>query len=60
MSANLAMKTAETVRSPADIARELGPELARRADARNESDEFVADNFALLKEAGLVEAGVPH
>lgn len=58
MSANLAVKTAEP-RSPADIVRELGPELARRAEARNESDEFVADNFAMLKEAGLVEAGVP-
>jgi alkylation response protein AidB-like acyl-CoA dehydrogenase len=61
MSTNLAVKMAEPVmRSPADIARELGPELARRADTRNESDEFVADNFALLKEAGLVEAGVPR
>ncbi len=60
MSANLAMKAVETARSPAEIARELGPELARRADARNDSDEFVADNFALLKEAGLVEAGVPR
>lgn len=60
MSANLAMKTVETVRSPADIARELGPEFARRADARRDDDEFVADNFALLKEAGLVEAGVPR
>jgi alkylation response protein AidB-like acyl-CoA dehydrogenase len=60
MSTNLAMKMAEpSRRSPADIARELGPELARRADARRDEDEFVADNFALLKEAGLVEAGVP-
>ena len=61
MSTNLAMKMAEpTMRSPADIARDLGPELARRADARRDEDEFVADNFALLKEAGLVEAGVPR
>ena len=61
MSTNLAMKMAEpSMRSPADIARELGPELARRADARRDEDEFVADNFALLKEAGLVEAGVPR
>lgn len=61
MSANLAVKTVEpAMRSPADIARDLGPELARRADARNESDAFVADNFAMLKEAGLVEAGVPR
>ena len=60
MSANLAMKTVETAQSPADIARELGPQFARRADARRDDDEFVADNFALLKEAGLVEAGVPR
>lgn len=61
MSANLAIKTVEpAMRSPADIASELGPELARRADARRDEDEFVADNFALLKEAGLVEAGVPR
>ena len=60
MSANLALKTVETARSAADIARELGPEFARRADARRDDDEFVADNFALLKEAGLVEVGVPR
>jgi alkylation response protein AidB-like acyl-CoA dehydrogenase len=38
---------------------ELGPIVARRADEATDEDHFVADNFALLKSAGLVEAGVP-
>ena len=44
--------------SPADIARELGPQLAARA-AQCDDDRFVTENFALLKQSGLVEAGVP-
>jgi indole-3-acetate monooxygenase len=46
-------------RSIADIARELGPVFAERADSATDEDQFVADNFASLKAAGLVEAGVP-
>ena len=46
-------------RKPADIARELGPVFAERADSATDEDQFVADNFASLKAAGLVEAGVP-
>lgn len=42
-----------------DIARELGPVFARRAVETVDEDLFVADNFALLKSSGLVEAGVP-
>jgi alkylation response protein AidB-like acyl-CoA dehydrogenase len=49
---------AET-RRPVDIARELGPVFGRRADEAKDEDAFVADNFAMLKEAGLVEIGVP-
>ena len=44
----------------AAIARELAPTLAKRAQERKDEDEYVADNFALLKSAGLVEAGVPR
>lgn len=44
---------------PADIAQELGPIFARRAEETTDEDSFVADNFALLKSSGLVEAGVP-
>lgn len=42
-----------------DTARELGPIFAQRAKESADEDRFVADNFALLKSAGLVEAGVP-
>jgi alkylation response protein AidB-like acyl-CoA dehydrogenase len=41
------------------IARELCPQFAERASTVDESDTFVADNFRALKDAGLVEAGVP-
>ena len=33
--------------------------FAQRANETADEDEFVADNYALLKESGLVEAGVP-
>jgi len=46
-------------RSAVEIARELGPLLARRAAEAADEDRFVADNFATLKASGLVEAGVP-
>lgn len=45
-----------------DIARtaaELGPLFARRAASHDDEDRFVAENYAALKEAGLVAAGVP-
>ncbi|MBD9373967.1 acyl-CoA dehydrogenase family protein [Rhizobium sp. ARZ01] len=45
---------------PVEIARALVPVLAERAARFDESDEFVAENYELLKEAGLVEAGVPR
>ena len=48
-----------TPRTAGDIARELGPVFAQRAAETTDEDRFVADNFALLKSSGLVEAGVP-
>ncbi|MBR0906335.1 acyl-CoA dehydrogenase family protein [Bradyrhizobium liaoningense] len=60
MSSNAALRVdATTHRPPADIALELGPLFAERAATATDEDRFVADNFASLKEAGLVEAGVP-
>ena len=60
MSAVAAIKTDPAERKTAsDIARELGPVFGKRADATTNEDEFVADNFAMLKTSGLVEAGVP-
>jgi len=50
---------AVSIASPAAIARELLPTLAERAERFDETDSFVAENYTLLKEAGLVEAGVP-
>jgi indole-3-acetate monooxygenase len=46
-------------RTVTDIARELGLTFAQRASETADEDEFVADNFALLKASGLIEAGVP-
>ena len=45
-------------RSSVDTAKELGAEFARRAVA--DEDLYVAENFAMLKEAGMLEAGVPR
>jgi alkylation response protein AidB-like acyl-CoA dehydrogenase len=42
-----------------DVARSLGPIIAQRASETTDEDAFVADNFALLKTSGLLEAGVP-
>lgn len=37
----------------------LAPILAERAAAIDANDGFVGENYALLREAGLIEAGVP-
>lgn len=58
---NSAVKTTEPS-NEIDIvgtAERLGVEFARHATEADENDRFVADNYAALKEAGLVEAGVP-
>ena len=61
------MSTASVIRtaipeahSAAAVARDLGPILASRAEAAQDEDRYVADDIALLKEHGLVEAGVPR
>jgi alkylation response protein AidB-like acyl-CoA dehydrogenase len=41
-------------------AEALVPVLAGTADECDSSDRFVGENYALLKQAGLVEAGVPR
>src|SRR5437868_15404146 len=56
------MTLSQTVHSlkPTDIAQvaeRLGRQFAATGD--QDEDRFVADNFKALKEAGLVEAGVP-
>ncbi len=57
-NAALSMDTGKR-RDIADIASELGAIFGKRADQAIDEDSFVADNFALLKSSGLVEAGVP-
>jgi indole-3-acetate monooxygenase len=60
MSAIKAVNTGPAPRRTViDIARDLGPVFAQRASETTDADKFVADNFALLKSSGLVEAGVP-
>jgi len=55
---------ANTEASPAfkaiDAAREIAPRLAERAERFDENDIFVSENYSLLKESGLVAAGVPQ
>jgi indole-3-acetate monooxygenase len=46
-------------RTAIDVARDLGPIIAKRANDATDEDQFVAENFALLKASGLLEAGVP-
>lgn len=61
MSAIKAIKTETAERRTAtDIARELGAIFEQRAGKTGDEDKFVAENFASLKESGLVEAGVPQ
>jgi indole-3-acetate monooxygenase len=45
---------------PADTADRLAPKIAERASQVDQDDRFVGENYALLKEAGLIEAGVPQ
>jgi alkylation response protein AidB-like acyl-CoA dehydrogenase len=63
---NVAVTTAPLMAEPIlaegplrDRALHLVPHLAAGAAEADEQDRFVAGNYALLKQAGLVEAGVP-
>ncbi len=49
----------DTSLSPAQRAERLVPALFAAAPDHDDADRFVGDNYALLKQAGLVEAGVP-
>ncbi|HET7771294.1 MAG TPA: acyl-CoA dehydrogenase family protein [Chloroflexota bacterium] len=42
-----------------ELARNLGPAFAARADAHDAEDRFVAENYAELKAARVFSAGVP-
>ncbi|SMH42104.1 acyl-CoA dehydrogenase family protein [Mesorhizobium australicum] len=64
MSATLNLKeySATAIDDPRDVvavAHRIAPMLAARADEVDETGRFVAENYDLLKQEGLVEAGVP-
>ncbi|MBX3582145.1 MAG: acyl-CoA dehydrogenase family protein [Rhizobiaceae bacterium] len=60
MSTPHALKRTEaTIETVADIASRLAPGFAEGAATADADDRFVAENYKALKEAGLVEAGVP-
>jgi alkylation response protein AidB-like acyl-CoA dehydrogenase len=42
------------------VARRLGEQFSTRAAQFDDSDEFVGENYTALREAGLIEAGVPR
>jgi alkylation response protein AidB-like acyl-CoA dehydrogenase len=42
-----------------ELADRLGPVFAERAEDRDDTDAFAADNFAELKESGAFAAGIP-
>ncbi|SOC46134.1 alkylation response protein AidB-like acyl-CoA dehydrogenase [Rhizobium subbaraonis] len=46
--------------APVEIVQTIAPILAERAERFDEGDLFVAENYELLKQNGLVEAGVPQ
>jgi indole-3-acetate monooxygenase len=51
---------ADAARDVVTIAEGLSGRIAAGAALADAEDRFVAENYALLKEAGLVEAGVPQ
>ncbi len=59
MSVVTQLKPAETTTSLTDIVHKIGPEIASRAALADETGQFVSENYALLKQHGLVEAGIP-
>lgn len=54
-----ARKTESTTETVVETALRLAPIFAANASSADDNDRFVAGNYKALKEAGLVEAGVP-
>lgn len=59
MTLTAEIRATET-RDAVTIAEGLSEKIAAGAERADAEDRFVAENYALLKEAGLVEAGVPQ
>ncbi|MCV3240213.1 acyl-CoA dehydrogenase family protein [Mesorhizobium sp. ZC-5] len=58
MTSVVRAETAE-IQDIVTAARRLGADFAERATEADEHDQFVAENYKALKQAGLVAAGVP-
>ncbi|MEQ1944697.1 acyl-CoA dehydrogenase family protein [Mesorhizobium sp. VNQ89] len=56
---NALKKTHAATETVGEIATRLAPTFAKGAAKADAEDHFVAENYKALKEAGLVEAGVP-
>ena len=56
----LDMEMRAETRGAVTIAEALSERIAAGAERADAEDRFVAENYALMKEAGLVEAGVPQ
>jgi len=54
-----ARKTESTIETVVETALRLAPAFAANASTADENDRFVTGNYKAIKEAGLVEAGVP-
>jgi len=57
------MNTAENLQPGPDASARLAPllaQFAKRAQIHDASDEFVADNYAALKQARLMSIAVPR
>jgi alkylation response protein AidB-like acyl-CoA dehydrogenase len=59
MSAMTKTKETQQRASLIERVREIGPTLMACGEKADASDGFVADNYPLLKEAGLIDAAVP-
>lgn len=60
LNMKIGAKDAAAGDTPKDRARGLSDDIAAAADRADAEDRFVAENYVLLREAGLVEAGVPR
>ncbi len=60
LNMKIGAKDASAGDTPKDRARGLSDDIAAAADRADAEDRFVAENYVLLREAGLVEAGVPR
>ena len=60
MTATATLTKPDAPFDPIAIVRELGPRLAELGARADETDAFVAESYALLKQAGLVEVAVPR